>query len=89
MARGGDSTALVVAMETERMNSFVLWLVATSAAQALACFTVSYGTAALIMRRQNRRRRAHLRNRLQLRVCWSRPAAVAAERVTGYKYRHG
>ena len=50
------------------MNSFVLWLVVTSAAQALACFTVSYGIAALIIGRQNRKRGAHLRNRLQLRV---------------------
>ena len=55
-------------MEEERMNSFVLWLVVTSAAQALACFTVSYGIAALIIGRQNRKRGAHLRNRLQLRV---------------------
>jgi hypothetical protein len=58
----------LVAVEAERMNSFVLWLVATSAAQALAAFTVSYGLAALILGRQNRKRRAHLRNRLQLRV---------------------
>ena len=57
-----------MAVEAERMNSFVLWLVATSAAQALAAFTVSYGVAALILGRQNRKRRAHLRNRLQLRV---------------------
>ena len=58
----------MVALEEERMNSFVLWLVATAAAQALACFTVSYGVAALFLRRQNRKRRVHLRNRLQLRV---------------------
>ena len=58
----------MVAVEEKRMNSFVLWLIATSAAQALACFTVSYSVAALILRRQNRQRRAHLRNRLQLRV---------------------
>ena len=50
------------------MNSFVLWIIATAAAQALACFTVSYGVAALFLRRQNRKRRVHLRNRLQLRV---------------------
>jgi hypothetical protein len=49
------------------MNS-VLWIVATSAAQALACFTVAYSVATLILGRQNRKRRAHLRNRLQLRV---------------------
>ena len=55
-------------METECMNSFVLWLIATSAAQALVCFAVSYGVAAMILRRQNRQRRAHLRSRLQLRV---------------------
>ena len=60
--------ARMVAVEAERMNSFVLWLIASSAAQAIASFTVSYGAAALIMRRQNRKRRAHLRNRLQLRV---------------------
>ena len=54
-------------MEEERMNS-VLWIVTTSAAQALACFSVSYGVAALIIGRQNRKRGAHLRNRLQLRV---------------------
>ena len=58
----------MVALEEKRMNSFVLWLVVTSAAQALACFTVSYGVAALILGRQSRKRRAHLRNRLQLRV---------------------
>jgi hypothetical protein len=50
------------------MNSFVLWLIATSAAQALACFTVSYGVAALIIGRQNRERSERLRRRLQLRV---------------------
>jgi hypothetical protein len=61
------AAALVVAVE-ERMNSFVLWIIATAAAQALACFTVSYGTAALFLRRQNRKRRVQLRNRLQLRV---------------------
>jgi hypothetical protein len=58
----------VVAVAEERMNSLALWLVATSVAQALACFTVSYGVAALIIGRQNRKRSAHLRNRLQLRV---------------------
>ncbi len=58
----------MVAVEAERMNSFVLWIVATSAAKGLAAFTVSYGVAALIVHRQNRNRRVHLRNRLQLRV---------------------
>jgi len=53
-------------VETECMNSFVLWLIATSAAQALACFTVSYGVAALIIGRQNRERSERLRRRLQL-----------------------
>ena len=53
------------AVEAERMNSFVLWLVATSAAQALTAFTVSYSVAALILRRQSRKRRAHLRGRLR------------------------
>ena len=57
-----------MALEAERMNSFVLWIVATSAAQALACFTVSYGVAALIIGRQNRERSERLRHRLQLRV---------------------
>ena len=69
MARGGNGAAIVaLAVEEERMNSFVLWLVATSAAQALACFIVSYSVAALILGWQSRKRRAHLRNRLQLRV---------------------
>ena len=58
----------MVAVEEERVNSLVLWIIATAAAQALACFTVSYGVAALIIGRQNRKRGAHLRNRLQLRV---------------------
>jgi hypothetical protein len=48
------------------MNS-VFWIVVTSAAQALACFTVSYGVAALIIGRQNHRRGERLRRRLQLR----------------------
>jgi hypothetical protein len=55
----------MVAVEEERMNSFVFWLAATSAAQALTCFTVSYGVAALIVGRQNRQRSARLRNRLR------------------------
>ena len=58
----------MVAVGEERVNSFLLWLIATSAAKALAAFAVSYGVAALILGRQNRKRRAHLRNRLQLRV---------------------
>ncbi len=57
----------MVAVEAERMND-VLWIVAKAAALALANFTVSYGVAALIIGRQNRKRGAHLRNRLQLRV---------------------
>jgi hypothetical protein len=53
-----------VALEAQRMNS-VLWIVATSAAQALASFAVGYGAAAVIIGRQNRKRGAHLRNRLR------------------------
>ena len=56
--------ALVVAVAEERMNS-VLWIVTTSAAQALASFVVGYGVAAVIIGRQNQKRRAHLRSRLQ------------------------
>ena len=55
----------MVALEEERMSSDVLWIVATSAAQALASFVAGYGVAALIIGRQNRNRRAHLRNRLR------------------------
>ena len=53
--------ALVVALEEER----VTWIVTTSAAQALASFVVGYGVAAVIIGRQNQKRRAHLRSRLQ------------------------
>jgi hypothetical protein len=54
-------------MAAERMNS-VLWIITTAAAQALTCFTVSYGVAALIIGWQNRKRSERLRRRLQLRV---------------------
>ena len=47
------------------MNSLVLWIVATSAAQALAAFAVPYGVTTLILRRQNRKRSLHLRSRLR------------------------
>jgi hypothetical protein len=53
-----------VALEEKRMNS-VLWVIMTSAAQALASFAAGYGVAVLIIGRQNRNRRAHLRNRLR------------------------
>jgi len=65
MAHGGYGAALVVAVEEERMNSFVLWIVATSVAQALASFALGYGAAAVVIGRQHRDRRAHLRNRLR------------------------
>ena len=57
----------MVAVE-ERVNDSVLWLVASLVALGLASFAVPYGIAALIIGRQNRKRGAHLRNRLQLRV---------------------
>ena len=50
------------------MNNLVIWIVAISAAQAFASFAAGYGAAAVIIGRQNRRRRAHLKNRLQLRA---------------------
>ena len=65
MAHGSDGPAFVVAVEEERMNNLVLWIVATSVAQALASFAVGYGAAAVVIGRQNRNRRAHLRNRLR------------------------
>jgi hypothetical protein len=46
------------------MNNLVIWNLATSAAQALASFAVGYGAAAVIIARQNRNRRVHLRSRL-------------------------
>jgi hypothetical protein len=47
------------------MNNLVIWILATSATQALASFAAGYGAAAVIIGRQNRNRRAHLRNRLR------------------------
>jgi hypothetical protein len=54
----------MVAVEEERMNNPMFWPAVAAAAWGLTCYAVFYGAAALIEHRQNRRRRAHLRNRL-------------------------
>jgi hypothetical protein len=56
--------ALVVAVEEKRMSDPMFWPAVAAAAWGLTCYAVFYGAAALIEHRQNRRRRAHLRNRL-------------------------
>ena len=64
-----DSCAatLVVALEDKRMSDPIFWPTIAAAAWGLTCYAVFYGAAVLIEHRQNRQRRARLRNRLQLR----------------------
>ena len=50
------------------MSDPLFWPVVCAAAWGLCCYAVFYGAAILIERRQHRQRRAHLRNRLQLRT---------------------
>lgn len=58
----------MVAVEEKRMNDPMLWPAVAAAAWGLGCYAIFHGAAVRIERRQHRRRRADLRNRLRLRA---------------------